>query len=118
MTLTIDTTLGVIKVVSQFKISRRLKKKIEESLKLAVDETKAVDELLEKIGKDIPWADTPRGSLVAYMTGQSFTQKKISEMSGIPQGHISQMVNGKRSIGPAVAKKLGRAFRVDYHKFL
>ena len=118
MTLNIDTILGTIKVTPCFKVSLRMRKKIEESLKLAVDEGKPVDDLLAKIKKKIPWADTPRGSLVAYMTGQSWTQKKLAKETGIPQGNISQMLSGQRPIGPTMAKKLAIALRVDYRKFL
>lgn len=118
MTLNVATSLGNIKVTPHFKISKRLQKKIEESLKLAVDEAKPADELLSKIKKQIPWVDSPRGALVAYMTGQSWTQKKLAKVTGIPQGNISAMVSGKRPIGPATAKRLAKALGVDYRKFL
>jgi len=118
MTLNIDTSLGTIRVTPRFKLSRRLKKKIEEGLRLAVEDTKAVDQLLDKIKGKIPWVDTPRGALVAYMTGQGWTQKRLSKATDIPQGNISAMVSGKRPIGPATAKRLAEAFGVDYRKFL
>lgn len=118
MTLNIDTSLGNIKVTPQFKLSKKLLKKIEEGLRMAVGDVKPVEELLAKIKKGIPWADTPRGSLVAYMTGQSWTQKRLAKTTGIPQGNISAMVAGKRPIGPVIAKKLAKALGVDYRKFL
>lgn len=118
MTLNITTSLGTIKVTPRFKVSARIMKKITESLRIAVDEAKPVDDLLAKIKRNIPWADTPRGALVAYMTGQAWTQKKLAKTTGIPQGNISQMVGGKRPIGPATAKKLAKAFGIDYRKFL
>lgn len=118
MTLNVDTSLGTIKVTPHFKVSSKIRKKIEQSLRLAVDEAKPVDDLLAKIERRIPWADTPRGSLVAYMTGQSWTQKRLAKETGISQADISKMVNGKRPIGPSVARKLGKAFGVDYRRFL
>lgn len=118
MTLTISTALGIIKVIPRFKVSRRIRNKIEENLRMAVDDTRTVDQLLEKIKGKIPWADSPRGALVAYMTGQGLSQKRLSKITGIPQGHISQMVHGKRPIGPTIARKLGKALGVDYHWFL
>jgi hypothetical protein len=118
MTLNIDTSLGTIQVTPRFKLSKRIWKKIEKSLQQAIDETKPVEELLAKIKKKIPWADTPRGSLVAYMTGQGWTQKRLSKATGIPQGNISQMIAGKRPIGPATAKRFGEVLGVDYRKFL
>lgn len=118
MTLDIETSLGSIRVSPRFKVSRRLRKKIEEGLRLAIEDAKPVEELLEKIKEKIPWADSPRGALVAYMTGQSWSQKRLSKATGIPQGHISQMVNGKRPIGPTIARKFAKALGVDYRKFL
>lgn len=118
MTLNITTSLGTIKVTPRFKISRGVRKRIEDNLRMAVGDTKPVEGLLAKIKKRIPWADTPRGAMIAYMTGQSWTQKSLSKATEIPQGNISQMVSGKRPIGPATAKKLGQAFGVDYRKFL
>lgn len=118
MTLNVDTILGTILVTPRFKVSKRIRKKIEEGLKLAVDEARPVDNLLAKIKNKIPWADTSRGALVAYMTGQSWTQKRLAKATGIPQGNISAMVSGKRPIGPASAKRLAEAFGVDYRKFL
>lgn len=118
MTMNVGTSIGVFKIIPPPKISKRLQKKIEESLRSAVDEAKAVDDLLAKIKKRTPWVDSPRGALVAYMTGQSWTQKSLAKATGIPQGNISQMVAGKRPIGPATAKKLAKALGVDYRKFL
>lgn len=118
MTLTVATSRGTIKVTPEFRVTSTIKKKIKESLKLAVSDTGPVDSLLRKIKKEIPWSDSPRGSLVAYMTGQEWTQKGLSKETGIPQGHLSQMINGKRPIGPTIAKKLAKALGVDYRNFL
>jgi hypothetical protein len=118
MTLNIDTSLGSIRLVPQFKVSRRLLSKIGRGIQLAIEDANPVDALLDKIRLKVPWADQPRGTLVAYMTGQGWTQKRLSQATGIPQGHISQMIHGKRAIGPVVAKKLGKALGVDYRKFL
>jgi hypothetical protein len=118
MTLTVATSLGKIKVTPSFRVTAAIKRKIKESLKLAVGSTGPVDALLGKIKKEIPWSDSPRGTLVAYMTGQGWSQKRLSKATGIPQGHLSQMVNGKRPIGPTIAKKLAKVFRVDYRNFL
>jgi hypothetical protein len=47
------------------------------------------------------------------------TQRRLAEMSGIPQRHISEMENGKRQIGRERAKKLADALHVaDYRVFL
>lgn len=49
---------------------------------------------------------------------EGLTQKQLSEATGIPQGHISAMENGKRQIGVKVAKKFGEALNINYRVFL
>ena len=118
MTIHVSTEKGELQVTSGFRISKAVRKKIEKSLRMAVEDVKPVEELLDKIKKMHPDVGTSRGSLIAYMTGQSWTQKKLSKVTKIPQGNISAMISGKRPIGPATAKKLAEAFGVDYRKFL
>lgn len=57
-------------------------------------------------------------ALRAYRTREGFTQRQLSEKSGIPQRHISEMENNKRSIGKERAKVLAKALNVDYRVFL
>ncbi len=49
---------------------------------------------------------------------EGVTQAVLSETSGIPQGHISEMESGKRGIGVKTAKKLGQALKIGYKVFL
>lgn len=49
---------------------------------------------------------------------EALTQAKLAELTGIPQRHISEMENGKRSIGKENAKKLAKALHCDYRRFL
>ncbi|MBI2335835.1 MAG: helix-turn-helix transcriptional regulator [Deltaproteobacteria bacterium] len=118
MTIYISTEKGNIKVIPTFHISRLVKKKIEESLRMAVEDVKPIEPLLEKIKREDPLIGSPRSALMAYITGQSLTQKRLAQKTGISQADISKMIHGKRPIGPAVAKKLGKALGVSYHKFL
>ena len=53
---------------------------------------------------------------VRYREG--LTQMELSEMTGIPWRHISEMENGKRSIGKEMAKRLGKALKIGYKVFL
>ena len=57
-------------------------------------------------------------ALRAYRTREDLTQKQLSELTGIPQHHISEMENGKRSIGKERAKKLAEALHCDYRQLL
>lgn len=55
-----------------------------------------------------------RGSRVK----EELTQVQLSEMTGIPRRHISEMEHGKRPIGKETARKLANALNCDYRVFL
>ena len=78
------------------------------------DRTYSVAEVFpEYLGKERQVA------LRAYRTREDLTQKDLSLMTGIPQHHISEMENGKRTIGKERARKLAQALNVsDYRVFL
>ncbi|WP_243372241.1 helix-turn-helix transcriptional regulator [Geotalea sp. SG265] len=57
-------------------------------------------------------------ALRAYRNREGLTQKRLAEMTGIPQHHISEMENGKRGIGKERAKKLAEALNCDYRRLL
>ena len=56
--------------------------------------------------------------LRGYRSREDFTQKQLSEITGIPQRHISELENGKRQPGKEWAKKLAAALNCDYRLFL
>ncbi|MEQ1705736.1 MAG: helix-turn-helix transcriptional regulator [Rickettsiales bacterium] len=49
---------------------------------------------------------------------ENLTQKQLAEKLGIHQHHLSEMENGKRSIGKEMAKKLAEALRTNWKIFL
>ncbi|WP_045216279.1 helix-turn-helix domain-containing protein [Desulfonatronovibrio magnus] len=49
---------------------------------------------------------------------EGLTQNELSKMTGIPQGHISKMENGKLAIGKDRAKRLAEVLKVDYRILL
>ncbi len=49
---------------------------------------------------------------------EGMTQVQLAEKTGIPQRHISEMENGKRTIGKEMAKRLGEALNINYKVFL
>ena len=58
-------------------------------------------------------------ALRAYRNRQSLTQQQLAKLTGISQHHLSEMENGKRSIGKDSARKLASALGVsDYRVFL
>ena len=81
-------------------------------------------ETLEKGGAST-WREVSgqRGSVPASVlrgarSKAEITQTRLSELTGIPQRHISEMEHGKRPIGKEMAKKLAEALNVDYRVFL
>ena len=49
---------------------------------------------------------------------EELKQHEVAKRTGIPQRHISEMENGKRTIGKKNAKLLAKVFNVDYRLFL
>ncbi|MBU2431625.1 MAG: helix-turn-helix transcriptional regulator [Proteobacteria bacterium] len=49
---------------------------------------------------------------------EGITQVNLSELTGIPQRHISEMERGKRPIGKKNAKLFATVLKVDYRVFL
>lgn len=75
----------------------------------------------------IPWREVfydfedkeiPAACLKAARMREEMTQKELSKRSGIDQGHISAMENGKRAIGVESAKKLAKVLNTDYRVLL
>jgi len=75
----------------------------------------------------IPWREAYPECSEAQLIGKALagtrdreglTQIQLSELTGIPQRHISEMENGKRPIGKEMAKRLGKALSISYKVFL
>jgi ribosome-binding protein aMBF1 (putative translation factor) len=61
---------------------------------------------------------SPGKMLVGGRCKEGLTQQQLSDITGIPRRHISEMENNKRPIGKERAKKLAKALQVDYRVFL
>ncbi len=61
---------------------------------------------------------SPAAMLKGGRYKEDMTQAQLSEKTGIPRRHISDMENGRRPIGKQNAHKLAEALRVDYRVFL
>ena len=76
--------------------------------------------------ESIPWrqvfpfkdAELPSVFLAGARCREGLTQVALSEATGIPRRHISEMENGKRPIGRQNARKLAEALKVDPRRFL
>lgn len=60
--------------------------------------------------------------VAVYLRGlrakENLSQARLSELTGIPQRHISEMEHGKRAIGKERAKLLAKVLHTDYRAFL
>ncbi len=78
--------------------------------------------------KSIHWREVFKEELEKYgeaglmLRGSRYkaelTQKELAEALDISQNHISEMENGKRSIGKVMALRFAKFFKTDYRKFL
>ncbi len=64
--------------------------------------------------------DRPEWAVILHgaRTREGLTQVQLAELTGIPQRHLSEMENGKRSIGKERARVLAKALSTDYRHFL
>lgn len=49
---------------------------------------------------------------------EELSQKKLAEKSGVTQNEISNIENGKRTVGKKIAEKLAKVLNFDYHLLL
>jgi transcriptional regulator with XRE-family HTH domain len=72
----------------------------------------------EEVFPEYEESELPGITLAGARYKEGMTQRELSRRTGIPQGHISEMENGKRSIGVRIAKKIGQALDIDFRVFL
>jgi DNA-binding XRE family transcriptional regulator len=94
-----------------------------ERIKKFVETVEPVDEegsisLDEFFVKYFPGETETAVCLRGSRTREGITQKQLSDLTGIPQRHISEIETGKRTIGKETARKLATALNVDYRVFL
>ena len=79
----------------------------------------AVAEELESVSWEAVYPDF-NGSVAlrGARKREALTQKALAHLVGVSQVHISEMENGKRPIGKALAKRLARVLKVNYRVFL
>lgn len=97
-----------------------VKEAIEKIFKLAGMPLKSMKEYddrlysIEEVFPDFHIGHALRG----LRSREGLTQKQLAEMIEAKPSHISEMENGKRSIGKEMAKRLARALRTEYKVFL
>jgi DNA-binding transcriptional regulator YiaG len=81
---------------------------------------------LREENEAVPWRealnvrdeDLPATFLRGARGRENLTQKQLSELTGIPARHISEMENGKRPVGKKNARLLGKALHAAPRLFL
>lgn len=68
--------------------------------------------------KGIAASLSPGKALRVYRDNAGMTLADVSEKTGIAVPHLSAMENGKRGIGKVSARKLGKALKCEYRRFL
>lgn len=87
--------------------------------------------IMEALGfadtSSVPWREAfpevddaalPGISLRSARRREGISQERLSELTDIPQRHISEMENGKRPIGKETAKRLAKVLNTTYKVFL
>ena len=82
------------------------------------DEQETVDPFSTEWYRNVTDKTNPGDRLNTERFKASITQVRLSELTGIPQHHISEMEHGKRPIGRETARKLAKVFKTDYRYFL
>ena len=82
----------------------------------------------EKVSEPRPWRevinelrpdDRFQSAIFRGSRGKAeVTKAQLSEMTGIPRRHLSEMEHGKRTIGKETARKLSKALNCDYRVLL
>jgi hypothetical protein len=70
----------------------------------------------------VPWREvfpeytdnSPGTALAGARYKEGLTQRRLSDLTGIPQRHISEMETGKRPIGRKCARSLSEVLKIDY----
>ncbi|MEW6263346.1 MAG: helix-turn-helix transcriptional regulator [Thermodesulfobacteriota bacterium] len=79
-----------------------------------------------EVSESLPWREIvaftdeelPGVCLTGARHRENLTQRRLAEITGIPQRHISEMENGKRPIGKERAKVLAKTLNTNYRVFL
>jgi len=117
-TTTVRTNLGNFKIGWPGNLSKQFKDLIASLIRREADETHPIDDLKKYMKSLDSSLGTPANTLETYLELRGWTQAQLSKKTGIEQPHISAMKRGKRKIGLVSAKKYGKAFGINFKRFL
>lgn len=89
---------------------------------------KVLEEYSEEVYTPIAWEVLAKDRIEKYKKSglvlrgmryrEGLSQKQLAEASGISQNEISNIENGKRTVGKKVAEKLAKVLNFDYRMLL
>lgn len=82
------------------------------------DDDELVDVFKTDWWKKIEADHHPGDTINIYRTNRGWTLAELASMTGIAESHLSAMENRKRGVGKVTATRLGKAFGMDYRRFL
>lgn len=102
------------------------------SYNIPLSHQKELEKVLEKYSEDddtpIAWEVLAKERIEKYRKSglvlrgmryrEGLSQKHLAEASGITQNEISNIENGKRTVGKKVAEKLAKVLNFDYRMLL
>jgi len=96
---------------------------VKEAIQMVYGTAEVVAEKAIDIRKTAWWEKGEKSAhpgqvLWTYRDNAGLTLEQVSAKCGIAVSHLSAMENGKRTIGPKTARKLGHAFDIDHRMFL
>ncbi|MFO7730645.1 MAG: helix-turn-helix transcriptional regulator [Spirochaetia bacterium] len=90
----------------------------EVDIKSDEDDEELVEWNSTDLAKEIRTKKTPGKLLQAYRLREGLTLVQLAEKIGTKYPNLSAMENDRRTIGLAMAKKLGQVLNVDFEKFI
>ncbi len=97
---------------------------VEVSAIVPVERLQDVERAIQEAAEpSVPWREVfpdfgPGDALRGARGLRELTQVQLAAKIGVHKSHISEMERGKRSIGKAMAKRLGEALEMSYKVFL
>lgn len=104
----------------------------KKSYNIPLSHQKELEKLLKKYSKEddspVAWEVLAKERIEKYRKSglvlrgmryrEGFSQKRLAEASGITQNEISNIENGKRTVGKKIAEKLAKVLNFDYRMLL
>jgi DNA-binding XRE family transcriptional regulator len=104
----------------------------KKSYNIPLSHQKELEKVLEKYSEDddtpVAWEVLAKERIEKYKKSglvlrgmryrEGLSQKQLAEASGITQNEISNIENGKRTVGKKVAEKLAKVLHFDYRMLL